>query len=298
MLSPMRTFCAATLFATTGLATPTLAADGLTADGALLPPADTLAIAGEVATAISPVVLGSAPILVAQTSSPAGTVDTTDEEIIPASGFELSGNVALVSDYRFRGVSFSDGDIALQGGLDLGHSSGFYVGTWASSISGGTAFGELELDVYGGYSADITDGVTVDVGLLYYIYPTGDVAGADTDYFEPYASVSTTLGPVSATLGAAYAWEQDSLGGDDNIYVYTDFETAIPDTPVTLSAHLGYTDGIFATQGDGTSFDWGLGASYAVTDSLSLGLNYVDTQGPSIEDFTDAGFFVTLGYSM
>ncbi len=298
MLSPMRAFCVATLFATTGLATPALAADGLAAEGAVSQPADTLAIAGETATAMSPVVLGSAPIVVAQTSGPAGTVDTTDEEIIPESGFELSGNVALVSDYRFRGVSFSDGDIALQGGLDLGHSSGFYVGTWASSISGGTAFGELELNVYGGYSADVTDGVTVDVGLLYYIYPTGDVVGADTDYFEPYASVSTTLGPVSATLGAAYAWEQDSLGGDDNIYVYTDFETAIPETPFTLSAHLGYTDGIFATQGDGTSFDWGLGASYAVTDSLSLGLNYVDTQGPSIEDFTDAGFFVTLGYSM
>ncbi len=293
MLSPMRAFCAVTLFATTGLTTPALAADGT-----VLQPGDTLAITGEAAAVISPVVLGNAPMVVAQTSVPAGTVDTTDEEIIPASGFELSGNVALVSDYRFRGVSFSDGDIALQGGLDLGHSSGFYVGTWASSISGGTAFGELELDVYGGYSADITDGVTIDVGLLYYIYPTGDVVGAETDYFEPYASIGTTLGPVSATLGAAYAWEQDSLGGDDNIYVYTDFETAIPDTPVTLSAHVGYTDGIFATQGDGTSFDWGLGASYAVTESLSLGVNYVDTQGPSIEDLTDAGFFVTLGYSM
>ena len=214
------------------------------------------------------------------------------------SGLELSGNVALVSDYRFRGVSFSDGDIALQGGIDLAHSSGFYVGTWASTISGGTAFGELELDVYGGWSGDVTEGLTFDIGLLYYIYPTGDIPGADTDYFEPYASISTTLGPVSATLGAAYAWDQDSLGNSDNIYVYTDFEVGIPDTPVSLSAHLGYTDGVFSTDTDGTSFDWGLGASYAVTDSLSLGVNYVDTQGPSFEDFTDAGFFFTLSYSM
>src|SRR5690606_7342496 len=120
-------------------------------------------------------------------------------------GLEVSGNVALVTDYRFRGVSFSDGDIALQGGIDVGHSSGFYVGTWASSISGGTAFGELELDVYGGWSGDL-GGVTVDVGLLYYIYPTGDAPGVDTDYFEPYASVSTSLGPVGASLGVAYAW--------------------------------------------------------------------------------------------
>lgn len=214
------------------------------------------------------------------------------------SGFELSGNVALVSDYRFRGISFSDGDPALQGGIDLAHSSGFYVGTWASTITGGTPFGEMELDVYAGWSGDLADGLTFDVGLLYYIYPTGEFPAVETDYFEPYASIGTTLGPVGATLGVAYAWEQDSLGGNDNFYIYTDFEAGIPDTPLTLTAHLGYTDGVFATTASGDSFDWGLGASYAITDSLSLGVNYVDTEGPAVEDFTDAGFFFTLGYSM
>ncbi|NNC59549.1 MAG: hypothetical protein HKO05_06100 [Erythrobacter sp.] len=214
------------------------------------------------------------------------------------SGLKLSGNVALVSDYRFRGVSFSDGDIALQGGIDLGHPSGLYAGTWASTISGGSDFGELELDVYAGWSGDVSDGVTLDVGLLYYIYPTGDAPGIDTDYFEPYASIGTTLGPVGATVGVAYAWEQDSLGGGDNLYLYTDFELGIPQTPITLTAHLGYTDGVFATALDGDSFDWGIGASYAITGNLSLGLNYVDTQGPSIEDFADAGFFASITYSM
>lgn len=218
------------------------------------------------------------------------------------SGFELSGNVAMVSDYRFRGVSFSDGDIALQGGIDLAHSSGFYIGTWGSSISGGTAFGELEVDVYAGWSGDVADGITIDAGLLYYIYPTenelADLLAVETDYFEPYASVSTTLGPVSATFGAAYAWEQDSLGGDDNLYLYTDLSAGIPATPITLTAHLGYTDGAFATDTDGDSFDWGVGAAWAITGNLTLGLNYVETQGPAIEDFTDAGFFVTLGYTM
>ncbi len=218
------------------------------------------------------------------------------------SGFELSGNVALVSDYRFRGVSFSDGDPALQGGIDLVHSSGFYLGTWGSTISGGTPYGELELDLYGGWSGDVAEGVTFDVGLLYYVYPTenelANLVGADTDYFEPYASIGTTLGPVGATLGVAYAWDQASLGDEDNLFIYTDFELGIPNTPITLTAHLGYTDGVFATDTDGDSFDWGLGAKWAITDSLSLGVNYVDTEGPAVEDFTDAGFFVTLGYSM
>ena len=60
---------------------------------------------------------------------------------------------------------------------------------------------------------------------------------------EPYASVSTTMGPVSAKLGAAYAWEQDSLGGDDNLYLYTDWGLGVPNTPISIAAHLGYTDG-------------------------------------------------------
>lgn len=215
----------------------------------------------------------------------------TEEEL------SLSGNVALVSDYRFRGVSFSGGDFALQGGIDLEHSSGFYVGTWASTIDANAGFGEMELDVYGGWAGDVADGVSVDVGLLYYLYPTEDT-GADTDYFEALASVGTTLGPVGATFGVGYSWDQASLGDQDNLYLYTDFELAVADTPVTLTAHLGYTDGVFATTADGTSFDWGVGASYAVTDSLSLGVNYVDTQGPSIDKFTDPGIFFTLAYSM
>lgn len=224
-----------------------------------------------------------------------------------AGPIEISGNVAVVSDYRFRGVSFSDGDPALQGGIDIVHESGFYVGTWGSTISGGSAYGELELDVYGGWGGEVADGIAVDVGLLYYLYPTenelADTLGVDTDYFEPYASISTSLGPVGATLGVAYAFDQSALGDEDNLYLYTDFEAGIPNTPVTLTAHLGYTDGVFATDVDSlgnpsSSFDWGLGASYAITDRLSVGVNYVDTEGPSVEDFTDAGIFFTLGYSM
>ena len=126
---------------------------------------------------------------------PAYAQDETD----PPSAIEVSGNVAIVSDYRFRGVSLSGGDPAIQGGIDLTHESGFYVGTWASSIDdGGTdLLGDVELDLYAGWSGDVSDGVSVDVGLLYYMYPTGDLGG-DTDYFEPYASVGFTLGPAEA----------------------------------------------------------------------------------------------------
>lgn len=299
MLTSIRSLTAASFFVTTALVSaPALASDlPVEADSAELVDIDASQVVVDIADVDVAAVLPE--IGAAEAVKLSAPVDlANDSKVGGESGLELSGNVALVTDYRFRGVSFSDGDPALQGGIDLAHSSGLYVGTWGSTITGGTAFGELELDVYAGWSGDVAEGVTFDIGLLYYIYPTGDFPGVDTDYFEPYASVSTQLGPVSATLGAAYAWEQDSLGGQDNIYVYTDFEFAIPETPVSLTAHLGYTDGVFSTDTNSTSFDWGLGASYAVTDSLSLGVNYVDTQGPSVEDFSDAGIFFTLGYSM
>ena len=228
-----------------------------------------------------------------------------DEEEGAESPISISGNVAITSDYRFRGVSLSAGDIALQGGIDLTTTSGFYVGTWASSIQGGTPYGEVELDVYGGWTGDVAEGVTVDVGLLYYIYPTTDDPlglDPDTDYFEPYASISTTIGPVGATLGAAYAWDQDSLGGNDNLYIYTDWTLGVPNTPVTVNAHLGYTDGVLAPPflagtADGSGLDWSLGVSASIYGGLSGSLMYVGVEGPSIDGFTDDAIVATLSFA-
>ncbi len=226
------------------------------------------------------------------------------EEPANTSGITVSGNAAVVSDYRFRGVSLSGGDPAIQGGVDIAHDSGFYVGTWGSSIDdGGTdVLGDLELDLYGGWSGNVTEGVAVDVGLLYYVYPTNNGLFDPVDYFEPYASVTGSLGPVEATLGAAYAWEQDSLGGNDNLYLYTDLGTSIPNTPLSLSAHLGYTDGAFAPPllagtADDSGFDWSLGASATVLGGLELGITYVGVEGPSIDGFTDDTFVASVGFS-
>ena len=209
----------------------------------------------------------------------------------------VSANAALTTDYRFRGVSLSGGDPAIQGGVDFAHESGFYVGTWASSIDGGDAYGEMEFDIYGGWSGDLAEGVTLDVGLLYYAYPAEDL-GLDTDYWEPYASVGFDLGGASATVGAAYAWEQDSLGGDDNLYLYTDLGYSLPSTPVSLSAHLGYTDGVLAPPllagtTDDNGLDWSIGASVS-HGILEVGVAYVGVEGPSIDGFTDDAIVGTI----
>ena len=234
---------------------------------------------------------------VAQDAGPEHTeAEGTTYDTAPPGAFQLSANVALVTDYRFRGISLSDGDIAIQGGFDLKHSSGFYVGTWASSIEDSPTYGHTELDLYGGWSGEVTSGVTIDAGLLYYVYPNGNKAlGGPSDYFEPYASVSGALGPVTATAGVAYAWGgQDSLGDASNTYVYLDLGSGIPNTPVSISAHAGYTDGVFSYDTDNTSWDFSLGASYAINDKLSAGVTYTTVEAPVVSDLTNDGFFATL----
>ncbi|MEJ6593689.1 TorF family putative porin [Parasphingorhabdus sp.] len=242
-------------------------------------------------------IVGLSAILLATTAAPALAQDAE----VSSSAFTISGNAAVTTDYRFRGIAQSGGDVAIQGGIDIGHESGFYIGTWGSSINfaGGT-----ELDIYGGWSGELASGISADVGLLYYFYPdAGGVGGGATDFFEPYASLSATLGPVEATVGAAYSWSgQSALANQDNIYLYTDLSAGIPDTPVTLNAHVGYSDGnsfLSTLQGTDSNYvDWSLGVDYAITENLTLGVSYTDTDdSPPQKDFTDSAFIFTLGVS-
>ncbi len=220
------------------------------------------------------------------------------------SDFTVSGNVAIVTDYRFRGVSLSGGDFAIQGGIDVAHSSGFYVGTWASSLDdGGSGLGDMELDIYGGWSGDIASNLKLDAGLLYYMYPAKDQGFGKSDYFEPYVKLSSQFGPLGATLGVAYAWDQKALGSEDNLYIFTDLEVGIPRTPITLTGHLGYTDGVLAPDylggfnNDKTAFDWSIGASATVLGGLTVGVSYVGVEGKSIKNATNDAVVGTLSYS-
>ena len=222
------------------------------------------------------------------------------EETAPPSDLTISGNVQLVTDYRFRGLSLSGGDLAVQGAINVNHASGFYVGAWASSLEDSPVYGNMELDVYAGWTGAVASGLTADVGLLYYVYPNGSVG--DANVFEPYASLTAAFGPATAKFGVAYAWKQDSLGGDDNLYLYTDLGVGIPDTPLSLSAHLGYTDGALSPKlltGVSTSggLDYSVGATYNITPKLSLGVSYVGVEGASIDSFSNDAVVATLTLS-
>jgi uncharacterized protein (TIGR02001 family) len=92
--------------------------------------------------------------------------------VLAQSPHTLSGNVALVGDYRFRGVSQTYTQPAIQGGVDYAAATGVYMGAWGSNVSGNQFLngGSLELDLYSGYRWTAGN-VGLDLGLLYYWYP-------------------------------------------------------------------------------------------------------------------------------
>lgn len=224
----------------------------------------------------------------------------------PAGPITVTGSVGLVSDYRFRGVSQSDKGMAIQGGITATHESGLYAGTWASSLGGWGRFGgsNMELDLFAGYALPLGENATLDVGLTWYMYPSG----ADiTDFAEPYVKLSSQMGPVKALVGVAYAPKQEALGNwcsdaactifnpgdkEDNFYVWGDVSGAVPNTPVTLKAHLGWSNGNPGLGPNGTSIaptgkylDWLVGADVAIPGTpLTLGVSYVDTDIARVEE--------------
>lgn len=241
-------------------------------------------------------------LLAAATFAAVTALPAAAQETAPPKPVTVTGSVALVSDYRLRGVSQTDKEMAVQGGITVAHESGLYGGVWASNLAGWGTFGgsNMELDLIGGYKHAVGGGA-IDVGLTWYMYPGG---ASKTDFAEPYAKLSGTIGPVNLLAGVAYAPKQQALGKwydsgasaqtgiydnpgkkNDNLYLWGDFASAIPTTPLTAKAHIGYSKGNSGLGPNGTSaaptgeyWDWLLGADYAIKGTpLTLGVAYVDT---------------------
>ncbi|MGV3730897.1 MAG: TorF family putative porin [Sphingopyxis sp.] len=228
----------------------------------------------------------------ALTALPATAYAQEEEE----SSITISGGATVVSDYRFRGFSQSNEEAAIQGTFSISHESGLYLGTWGSSI--GFANG-TEIDVFAGYSTEVTPGLTADIGATLYLYP----GTADSSIIEPYFSLSGDLGPASVKTGIAWApGGQDSLGDDSGIYIYTDVGVGIPDTPITLKGHLGYAKSDSFLGGlDGDVLDYSVGVDFS-WNVLTLGVAYVNTDAPKLGGYkesvgADGAIIFSLGAS-
>ena len=203
----------------------------------------------------------------------------------PAAFAGWTGNVGASSKYLFRGIA-QNGDAAVQGGMDYGHESGLYFGTWASNIGFGGAGGESsEVDVYAGWGADL-GGLGVDLGVLYYWYPEEDETATELSTLE--LSVGLSMGPVSA--GVAYADELKFFGvtGANGEYGDGTYLSLGIDLPV--SEKLGFSAGI--GQYSGQAIEDYLG-SIGSTDDSYTDLNVTLTAAASEDISVSFGFVKT-----
>lgn len=189
----------------------------------------------------------------------------------------VTGSATLVSNYLFRGLSQTNGKPAIQAGFDYAHSSGFYAGTWGSSISW---LGDIpdvssgvEIDVFAGYSGSIGESGSFDVGVLRYQYPGKYPAGfTSPNTTEGYASIGFfgfTL-KYSRAFTNAFGFS-DSKGSD---YIELGFEQGFADK-WTVGAHVGRQSIDGFSPADYT--DWNISASVDVGNGFSIGATYSDT---------------------
>jgi uncharacterized protein (TIGR02001 family) len=187
---------------------------------------------------------------------------------------QLSGNLGLTSDYRFRGISQTQNNAAVQGGIDYAHSSGLYIGNWNSSVSSqqypnGSG---VEADLYAGFKKDIYKGFTIDVGSYNYFYPgANNGANPNFDTQEIYAGVG--FGPVSAK----YSYSLSNYFGTTNS-IGSNYSEANLNQPViiiknlNLVAHYGHTS--VANNSAFSYNDINVGATYTLPKDYTVAVKW------------------------
>jgi uncharacterized protein (TIGR02001 family) len=183
---------------------------------------------------------------------------------IHANAIELSGDLTFTSDYAFRGISQTEEAAALQGGLTLSDSSGFYLSLWGSNVDF-LAEGTLELDVMLGWSGALNDDWSTDVGIMRYGYPNAEIDGSN--FYEVYAALSYQ----DVTFGTAYSNDYYANSGDF-FYFYVNYSYALTDN-VSLDLHVGQNE---YEDSSASYLDWSIGVSTEVLGT-GLSLTYVDT---------------------
>jgi len=229
----------------------------------------------------------------------------------PPPPYTLTGNFTLASEYLYRGIAQSNHKPAIQGGIDFAHSSGVYVGTWASSISWladqsanwpGTpgVSAPMEWDFYGGFKNTIYDDFSYDVGVLTYYYPgeypDGFVSPNTTELYVAGGWKTITLKysyAVTNLFGATSPTDATQKASDSGSY-YVDLSGSYDlGEGFGVVGHVGYQKVKGAKGADGTTADY-TDYKVGVTKDLlgfSLALSYIGTNAKG-----DAGQFYHSAY--
>jgi uncharacterized protein (TIGR02001 family) len=210
---------------------------------------------------------------------------------------DFTANAAMGSNYVWRGLTQTENEAAISGGIDYASESGFYVGTWASNVNygAGDEF-SFEHDVYGGYAWESGD-MSFDVGYLYYNY---DKDGK-FDFGEIYGSVG--IGAFSATLSVLANTEADEAPGQDfgfgeATYLSLDYAIPVGENGTEMAFHIGRHAGDFVEAFNGvpdTYIDYGVTFS---NGGFAFMISGTDTDEPEGSAYNNDELRFTVSYGL
>jgi len=201
----------------------------------------------------------------------------------PASPHSVAFNVGLTSDYVFRGISQSQHEPAISGGVDYSHTSGLYAGTWLSTQKWVNDAGpykdgsDIELDVYGGYKGAAGE-IGYDVGLIHYAYD-GERGAATAGFVTP-ETTEVYLGLSWKTVSLKYSLVTSDhfvgwTAGKNSTYLELNATHDLGDG-WGLVGHIGHQK--VENNPTASYTDWKLGATKDIGVGM-LTLAYSDTNG-------------------
>ncbi|MFO7594100.1 MAG: TorF family putative porin [Pseudomonadota bacterium] len=213
---------------------------------------------------------------------------------------EVSMNIGATSNYIWRGVTQSGNDAALSGGLDYAHDSGFYAGTWTSSLGGGLSGGLEELDWYAGFAGG-GDTFGYDVNLTAYTYPQME----DSDFTELGASVSYSMFTVG--LNSTVASDVDDADGSAESFIEGDLYTYVAasfslENDYSFDATFGNyafdDDGVNGAELDYTHYRLAVTKAAGNFGDITLAYDATDMDDdPATVDTKEDGALVSLSWS-
>lgn len=215
----------------------------------------------------------------------------------PKRDLQITGNVAGVTEYVFRGFSQSAENPTIQAGIDVTYKW-FYAGIWGSGIDfgldpirPGQDIAHVEIDYYAGIKP-VVGKFTFDLGAIYYTYPRAfDIGGAavfrELDYFELKAGVSFEAWK-DGTLSATVFWSPEYTNHTGSVVtVEGTIAQVLPKVGIvtpTISALLAYQTGddaryrlLIANNARDSYMYWNAGITFGFHDRFSIDVRYWDT---------------------
>ena len=219
----------------------------------------------------------------------------------PPSSFSFSGNVALTSDYVFRGMTQTDEESAIQGGFDVEHNSGLSAGIWGSNVKfledhtvDPHDRADHEIDLYIGFSNELDNGFSYGITALYFMYP-----GAHKDLNYDFAEFNFSTGyklPIGTTFGLSYDYSPEFFGeaGEAHHALFNIGHSL--DNGWGFSVYIArQIIEINENYSDNYTY-YGVSISYSIND-FELAVNVSDTDLEASEGFADERVFVTISKS-